>query len=86
MPYHTFSLPEEKKLLVIVRGVLKVTAELEALDFNPTHVIRWSHRDGRPMPLGLIILPKKETHIYELNYIDRVKVRVETQRNKATNN
>ena len=89
--FHTFTLPGDKKLHVVIRGVLetwsveKITEE-SAMGFHPEKIIRWTHKDKRPMPIVLCILPKNEKHIYDLNFIDRIKVKVEAQKNKSSNN
>lgn len=88
-PFHSFRLQEEKELHVVIRGVLetwsveKVQADLESLGFTPTRVIRWNFKSGDPMPLVLCILPKSQSHIFDMTKLDTISVRVESHRTKT---
>lgn len=88
VPYHSFRFASEKELHIVIRGVLeewsetKIKDDLIDLGFNPSRVIRWKRRDGTPMPLVLVFLPKSEKHIFDLNKLDTLDVKIETQRSQ----
>lgn len=88
--YHTWQLPSERNLHVVLRGIPEpveedyIKEELEALEYHPVNVIRMRRRDNTPLPLMLVIIPKKENSIYNLNHIANVVIKVESQHQKAT--
>lgn len=90
IPFHSYRLPEEREIHVVLRGVLedwteeKIKKDLENLNFTPSKVIRWKRKDGSPMPLVLVFLPINEKHIFDLNFLDLMTIKVEAQ--KSTTN
>lgn len=90
IPFHSFRFPDEKELHVVLRGILeewsceKIKIDLEELNFTPSRVIRWYRKDGTPMPLVLVFLPKTQKAIFELKNLDHMTIRVETQRSEKT--
>ena len=89
--YNSFAFPEEKKLYIVLRGVLEhwdtsyIKEELLKQGFKPTNVVRWYRPDGQPSSLVLILLPKEDRGkvFNELTEINGVKIRVETQQSKS---
>lgn len=90
IPYHSFRFPDEKELHVVLRGVLeewntdKIKQDLVDLNFTPSRVIRWFRKDGSPMPLVLVFLPKTQKNIFELKILDFMSIKVEAQRSEKT--
>lgn len=88
--YHSFRLPDEKPLHVIIRGALeswsveKIKKDLEEINFTPSKVVRWYHKNGKPMPLVLVILPKSEKRIFDLKVLDQLSIKIESQKTKTT--
>lgn len=89
VPFHTFSFPEEKSLHIVIRGVLeswstdKVKSDLIELGFSPSNIYRWFRKDGSPLPLMLVILPKSQKSIFDVKSIDSMRVRIESQRTQT---
>ena len=89
--YHSFAFTEEKKLYIVLRGVLEhwdtsyIKEELLKQGFKPTNVLFWYRSDGQPSSLVLILLPKKNRGkvFNELTEINGVKISVETQKSKS---
>lgn len=87
--FHTYSLPEDKKLRVILRGVPEnwdmdfVKAKLKEQNFNPSTTIRYFNAAGQPAPLVLTILPAEEKSIFQLTSLNHIRIRPETQKSKA---
>ncbi|KAK9708159.1 zinc finger associated protein [Popillia japonica] len=74
IPYHTYQLPSEKLLNVVLRGVPVEIEEKEIYDdlrergFEPDSVIRMRRtRDKAPMPLVLVKISKDQKAIYHLD-------------------
>ncbi|KAJ3665225.1 hypothetical protein Zmor_000731 [Zophobas morio] len=81
--YHTFTLPEEKTLRVVIRGIAvgvasqEVLEDLESLGFQPIRVSRMSRND-RPMPLVLAEIPMaKKAEVFEVKTLCGLSVKVE---------
>lgn len=89
IPFHTFQLQEEKQLHIILRGILenwsedKIKADLEDLGFHPSKVQRWRYKDGKPMPLVQVLIPKTEKSIFQITSIDQMSVKIEAQHSKT---
>ncbi|CAH0562996.1 unnamed protein product [Brassicogethes aeneus] len=73
--YHTYSLPEDKLLQVVLRGIpteipiKDIEAELVALGYNPSGLIRMKKGPQRlPMPLLIVKVPKDQTSIYQQSF------------------
>lgn len=88
--YHTYQLPSEKLLHVVLRGVpkpmeeMEIRQELENNGFHPESVTRLRrYKDKSPMPLVLVTVPKTEKNIFNLQHINRVIITVESQRPKT---
>lgn len=56
---------------------------MENLGFYPSKVQRWRYKDGNPMPLVQVLLPKSEKSIFQLTAIDNMTVKVEAQHSKT---
>nr|CAI5817872.1 unnamed protein product [Callosobruchus analis] len=86
--YHTFPLPEERNLHVILRGIPthvdddSFKKELTQAGFPPVHVVRLKKRGGVPMPLYCAVLPKNETanDIFSLKTLFHLDISVEVQK------
>ncbi|KAJ3643881.1 hypothetical protein Zmor_026565 [Zophobas morio] len=81
--YHTFTLPEEKTLRVVIRGIAvgvasqEVLEDLESLGLQPIQVSRMSRND-RPMPLVLAEMPMaKKAEVFEVKTLCGLSVKVE---------
>ncbi|KAK9738169.1 zinc finger associated protein [Popillia japonica] len=85
IPYHTYQLPSEKLLNVVLRGVpveieeKAIYDDLRERGFEPDSVIRMRRtRDKAPMPLVLVKISKEQKAIYHLNEVVSLEVSVET--------
>lgn len=91
IPYHTYQLPEEKLLKVVIRGIPEdinpeeVLEELQQLNYPAINATRMrSGPNRRPIPLILIQLAKPEgKDIINLTQIFYLRVRVEALRRKT---
>lgn len=88
--YHTYQLPSEKLLHVILRGVpepltdTEIRQELEENGFHPEAVTRLRrYKEKSPMPLVLVTVPKSEKNIFNLQHVSRVVITVESQKPKT---
>lgn len=85
---HSYPKPEDKALQVVLRGIpseindTDVKKELEELKFNPSLVIRMK-KEGNPMPLVLVRLPKEQKQIFKLPAILDIRIKVEPLRTRA---
>lgn len=84
--HHTYSLPEEKPLRVVIRGIPANTdteaikADLQDQGFAPNSVQPMtSRRTKQPMPLYLVQLPQDQTDIMNLNRCCSLVVKIEKQ-------
>lgn len=91
-PYHTYQLPEEKNLHIVIRGVPtnysndEIKAELQNKGFNPITTFRMTNRNKQPTPLALALIPRNEGHIYKLTNIFGLSVKIESLKNNTKNN
>lgn len=90
-PYHTYQLPSEKLLNVVLRSVPVEISEKEIYDdlcergFVPECVIRMRRtRDKAPMPLILVKIGKEHNQIYHLKEVLSLEVNVETLKSRPT--
>ncbi|XP_050305056.1 uncharacterized protein LOC126742452 [Anthonomus grandis grandis] len=87
--FHSFSLPEEKRLYVVVRGVLehwsseKVADNLKEQGFHPITVSRWYNANRKPVPMVLVVLLREEKEIFQVQALGAMRIRVEAQRAKT---
>lgn len=91
LEYHTYQLPEEKSLHIVIRGIPEcinteeVENDLIEKGFHPEKVHRM--RNGRtkaPIPLVLVLLPRIDKDIFEIKEVLRLKVKIETLRPKTS--
>lgn len=83
--FTSFSLPEDRTLKVVIRGIPtdipedEITAELELRGFTVKTVKRFG-ANSRPLPMCLVILTKtpQSTTIYEITSMFYLSVRVES--------
>lgn len=86
---HTYPLPEEKQLRVVIRGIpseiedKEVEEELKLLQFTPSLVVRMKKKGGNPMPLVLVSLPKDQNQIYKLEALLDIRIKVEALKARA---
>lgn len=88
--YHTYSLPEQKLLKVVFRGVCEaipdaeVKADLEAQGLHPIDVHRLRKRNANktPMPLVMANLPRDEKHVYKITRLCGLSITVEAMNKK----
>ena len=87
IPFHTFSLPADRSLKVLLRGipnntlVKDVQNELSELGFEITH-IRQFLKNGKPLPMYMVTLPCNPTNknIFNLTSIFYISITVEQYR------
>ncbi|KAK9737057.1 zinc finger associated protein [Popillia japonica] len=91
IPYHTYQLPSEKLLNVVLRSVPVEISERDIYNdlcergFTPDSVIRLRRtRDKAPMPLVLVKIDKKHKSIYHLKEVLSLDVTVETLKSRPT--
>lgn len=85
--YHTYQLPSEKLLYVVLKGIPEpidpddVKEELVSRGFHPVNVSRMrSRKDKRVLHMVLVTVPKVEKTIYNLKDILGLVVTVEDQK------
>lgn len=85
--YHTYQLPSEKLLYVVIKGIPEpinaneVKEELIARGFHPEGVSRMrSRKDKRALHMVLVTVPRTEKSIYEIKDILGLIVTVEDQK------
>lgn len=85
--YHTYRLPDEKSLMIVIRGVpvevepKDVEEDLIDQGFSPIKITRMTNRRTKaPMPLVLVQLPRSEKRIYDVETIAGMVIQVETLR------
>lgn len=84
IPHHTYQLPSEKLLNVVLRGVpMEITEEavfndLRNYGFTPEVVLRMRRpRDRAPKPLVLVKVPREQKNIYHLREVLSLEITVE---------
>lgn len=86
--YHTFSLPSEKQLRVVIRGLPQgfsneeIHDELTASGFHPitvSRLIKGRGNKSQPMPLIFVTLPKTDKDIYNLRWLCYTSIKVESK-------
>lgn len=83
-PFHTFALPEERSLKVVLKGIPidipvdEVKAELESLNFSVTFVRRFGTPD-RPMPMCVVHITSNSSskEIFSLTNLFYIQISVE---------
>lgn len=90
IPYHTYKLPEEKQLHIVLRGIPitfsieEIKDELQQKGFHPENIFRMTMQPNRrPIPLVLALIPKSESHIFELTNLLHLSIKVESLKNKT---
>lgn len=91
IPYHTYQLPDQKLLRVVVRNVPTtlsiedIKEDLTTQGFSPTDVFRMTSPKDKtiPMPMILITLDRSQSSIYHIRQILGLAVLVESQRPAA---
>lgn len=86
--FHTYLLPEEKNLNVIIRGLQGIPREEIEEDlidqgFNPIEVYYLKPKNGAPPRLVKVLLPKSEKDIYNIKQVCNLIVTVESQKSKG---
>nr|CAH7725385.1 unnamed protein product [Callosobruchus chinensis] len=88
--HHTYSLPEDKPLSVVIRGIPRVSgedevkADLQEKGLHPIKVNRMtSRRSRKAIPLVKVDLPKEEVEVYKVQDCCQMKVTVEALRRKT---
>lgn len=91
VPFHTYQLPSEKMLHIVIRCIpseipeQEVLLQLRELGFSPESVARMrKSRGGAPMPLVLVKISKDQSKIYTLKELVSLDVSVETLRAKPS--
>lgn len=91
IPFHTYQLPSEKVLNVVLRNIPveipddQIKKQLEELGFKPDSVVRMRrNHGGRPMPLVLVKISKDQRRIYHLEKFMSLDTSVETLKAKPS--
>lgn len=89
LPYHTYQLPSEKVLNVVIRGIPigiseeEIRQDLVDMGYDLQGLHRLKKRDSKhEMPLVLVKVPKSQNFIYELTEVLKIKISVEPLRSK----
>lgn len=89
LEYHTYQLPSEKLLHVIIKGIPEqidvedVKNDLMDQGFNPVTISRLrSFKTKQPLPIIITTLQKTEKEIFQVKSVLNLMVTVETQRQK----
>ncbi|CAH0559326.1 unnamed protein product [Brassicogethes aeneus] len=90
IPYHCFTLPSQRQLHVVVRGIPsdipleEVKADLVSQGLNITAISHMTNKaTKKKYPMVLIQVPREQSHVYEVRYVCNLVVRVEAQRAKS---
>lgn len=84
--FFTFDLPSEKKLKVVIRGVItqlseeEIKKDLEEQGYPATRVIRMKGRQGTVIPLVLVEIDKQFKTIYDIRNCCGLAVKIESLR------
>ncbi|KAL4142887.1 hypothetical protein QTP88_005280 [Uroleucon formosanum] len=87
--YHTYQLPEDRNISIIIRNLptsiseAEIYEELSVLKCNVTSVTRLQNRHKSPIPIVAVILDKSEKNIFSL---DRLLQCIITVENRKTDN
>lgn len=87
--YHTYELPNDKLLHVVLRNIPieinpeEIMEDLVAQNFHPHSVHRMKNQNKKPIPLILVKLPKNEKNIFQIKDVNGLITTVETLRNKT---
>lgn len=90
---HTFEMEDERQLKVVLRGLppdypeKEIMQELRDYGLDPSNCHPLKNRKTKMnMPLFLVTLPKNDINkqIYQISYIDRIRVTVETLKRRTT--
>lgn len=89
--HHTWQLPEDKKLQIVIKGVVcsitpeEICRDLENKGFHPESVTRMNYRGDRknPMQMVLVTLPKSEKEAYQIKELCKLIVHVESKKKSA---
>jgi len=87
--YHTYQLPEDRNISIIIRNLptsiseAEIFEELSELKFNVTSVTRLQNRHKSPIPIVAVILDKSEKNIFSLDRLFQCIITVE---NRKTDN
>lgn len=86
--YHTYQLPEERNLSVIIRNLpISISEEeifttLDNLKYNVTSVTRLQNRHKSPIPIVAVILDKSAKNIFSLDRLLHCVISVENRKNE----
>ncbi|KAG5866427.1 hypothetical protein JTB14_014001 [Gonioctena quinquepunctata] len=90
VPYHTFTLPEDKLLRVVFRCVptefdeKDIKKDLEDQGFDITSVSSMKKYDKTPMPMVLVLSGRENKSIYDVREILDIIVRAESQKPRTS--
>ncbi|CAI6352698.1 unnamed protein product [Macrosiphum euphorbiae] len=88
--YHTYQLPEERNLSVIIRNMPTSIPEetifkaLVELKFNVTSVTRLQNRYKSPIPIVAVLLDKSEKNIFSLDRLLHCVIAVESRKSDSS--
>lgn len=87
--FFTYTTQDEAKLRVVLRGIpehytgQEIKEDLEDQGFHPENVFRM-HKNNKPIPLMLAILPREEKEIFNIRSVKQFIIKVEAQRPRAS--
>lgn len=90
LPYHTYQLPEEKQLHIVLRGIptciptedIKANLQNKGFHVEGIHRMR-NQKTTVPVPLVLVLLPRKDKDIFNVSELLNLIITVETQHAKT---
>lgn len=88
--YHTYQLPEERNLSVIIRNMPTSIPEetifkaLVELKYNVTSVTRLQNRHKSPIPIVAVLLDKSEKNIFSLDRLLHCVITVESRKSDSS--
>lgn len=88
--YHTYQLPEERNLSVVIRNIPTSIPEetifsaLTELKFNVTSVTRLQNRYKSPIPIVAVLLDKSEKNIFSLDRLLHCVISVESRKSDSS--
>ncbi|KAG5898196.1 hypothetical protein JTB14_013238 [Gonioctena quinquepunctata] len=88
IPYHTYNKSDNRQIIAIFKGVAEdidptaIVNELVNKGYHPRVVARFKFRDGKPMPIILVIVPNYETGIKDVTTICQIQVTFEHQKRR----
>lgn len=88
--YHFFKLRSEKALKIVIRGLpisidlKEIEEDLQEKEYKEFKLTRFTSKEGKPMPLVLVEIPKIYKNLYRETTICGLMVQLESQHKRAS--